>query len=193
MTIRIAPALAVLAFALTQPLAADESGIRAEIVEESDGTRTLVHEAVIDAPIDTVWATLSTAEGWKNWGPKFAEFDFRTGGSIETGYHDNAKPGDAQNIRHRILAIVPERLIALKVEQVPEGGPVDLAVFEPTWGVYELSAVDEQRTRLRISGYGYGPDDASSRMLEFFKTGNVYSIELLRRNLAASNEGAMAE
>lgn len=193
MTIRIAPAIAVLAFALTQPLAADENKIKAEIVEESDGTRTLIHEAVIDAPLAVVWATLSTAEGWKRWGPKFAEFDFRTGGSIETGYQDNAKPGDPQNIRHRILAIVPERLLALRVEQVPEGGPVDAAVLEKAWGVYELSAVDEQRTRLRISGHGYGADPASVRMLEFFKTGNVYSIELLRRNLAASSEGAMAE
>ena len=193
MTRAFSAVLAGLALALSQPLAADNSNISAQIVEESDGTRTLVHEAVIDAPLGAVWSTLSTEEGWKNWGPKFAKFDFRTGGSIETGYHDGAKPGDAQNIRHRILAIVPERLIALKVEQVPEGGPVDLAMFEPTWGVYELSALDEKRTRLRISGYGYGPDDASSRMLEFFKSGNVYSIELLRRNLAASNKGSMAE
>lgn len=193
MTVRLAAALALLATALAQPLAAKESAIAADVIEESDGTRTLVHEALIDAPVEAVWATLSTEEGWKSWGPKFAKFDFRQGGSIETGYHDGAKAGDAQNIRHRILAIVPERLIALRVEQVPEGGPVDMAVLEPLWGVYELEAEGENSTRLKISGIGYGADEASARMLDFFKSGNVYSIELLRRNLAVSTSDAMSE
>ena len=92
--------------------------------------------------------------------------------------------GDPQNIRHRILAFVPDRMIALKVEQAPERGPVSMDTLAPLWGVYELEPVGPNRTRLRIAGLGYGNDEASSQMLGFFKAGNVYSIELLRQNLA---------
>ena len=190
MTRRFPVAIALLAAVLAQPVAAQESAVAAEVVEESDGTRTLVHEAIIDAPVDAVWATLSTEEGWKSWGPRFARFDFRQGGSIETGYHEGARAGDAQNIRHRILAIVPQRLIALRVEKVPEGSPVDMETLAQLWGVYELSALPDDRTKLRISGIGYGADEASSQMLEFFKSGNVYSIDVLRRNLAMQSASA---
>ena len=158
--------------------------VHSNVIEESDGTRTLVHVAEVDAPIADVWATLTTPDGWKMWGPSFAVFDLRLGGSIETGYHEGAYAGDPQNIRHRILAIVPERLIALKVEQAPARGPVNMDMLASMWGVYELEPLGVDRTRMTITGLGYGSDDASLRMLEFFKAGNAYSIELLKKNLS---------
>lgn len=181
----LAAAAASIACILAAPVAADDSNISSEVIEQEDGTRTLVHDAVIDAPASAVWAALSTAEGWKMWGPKFAYFDLRLGGRIETGYHDNARLGDPQNIVHRIIAFVPERMIALQVAQAPKNGPVDIELIKQVWGVYELEPLGDNRTRLRISGVGYGSDEASSQILEFFKSGNVYSIEMLRRNLAA--------
>lgn len=185
--------LIALSLALAAPAVANSSDIASTIVEESDGTRTLVHEAVIDAPVELVWWTLSTEEGWKSWGPGFAHFDLRHGGSIETGYHDGVERGDPRNIRHRIIAFVPERLLAIQVEHVPAGGPVDIEAVKAVWGVYELEPIGENRTRLRISGVGYGPDEASSQILEFFKSGNVYSINLMRQNLAAKIEEQAAE
>ena len=180
-------ALAIsLCVALVSPTYAQDTDVIATIVEQSDGTRALVHEAVIDAPVATVWASLSTEEGWKAWGPRFAKFDFRLGGSIETAYHADAKSGDPNNIRHRILAFVPERMIALQIEQAPANGPADPELLKNLWGVYELEPAADGKTRLRISGLGYGADAASSQLLDFFKSGNVYSISLLRRNLAQS-------
>ena len=181
-------AIATLAIGAAAPLAAQESDISVEVIEENDGTRTLVHEVVVEAPVDRVWATLTTEEGWKMWGPKFAKFDLRLGGSIETGYHEGATPGDPMNIRHRILGFVPERMIVLKVEQAPARGPVNIETLAPMWGVYELEPLGESSTRLRISGLGYGTSKAHEQMIEFFKHGNIYSIELLRENLAASAE-----
>lgn len=177
------------ALALATPGLAAAPDITAEVIEENDGTRTLVHEAVIDAPVGDVWATLSTEAGWKMWGPRFAHFDLRHGGSIETGYHEGADRGDPRNIIHRIIAFAPERMIALQVVQAPEGGPADPAAVKQVWGVYELEPLGENRTRLRISGVGYGSDEASTRILEFFKAGNVYSIELMKQNIASANIG----
>lgn len=177
------------ALLLAAPATAQDETITAEVIEESDGTRTLVHEAVIHAPVADVWATLSTAEGWKHWGPKEAWFDFRPGGEIETSYNAGAKPGDGQNIKHRILAYVPERMIALQVAKVPDGA-FKPGVLDGMWSVYELTPVfvadphnREDATELRIIGIGYKSDPDSSQMLEFFKTGNVYSIEVLKKVL----------
>ena len=179
------PLLAVAAM-LAAPIPALAQDITSEVIEENDGTRTLVHEAVIDAPVAEVWAALSTEAGWKMWGPRFAWFDLRFGGSIETGYHEDAVRGDPRNIVHRIIAFVPQRMMALQVIQAPEGGPADAEAVKRVWGVYELEPLGETQTRMRISGLGYGRDEASSRMLEFFKAGNAYSIELLRKNLASA-------
>ncbi|QYJ07685.1 SRPBCC family protein [Qipengyuania flava] len=180
-------AIATALFALSAPALAADDPVEARVVEESDGSRTLVHEAVIDAPLADVWATLSTEDGWKAWGPTYARFDLRNGGSIESGYHEGASAGDPRNIRHRILAVVPERLLAIRVEYAPADGPVDPALFADMWGVYELEPLADGRTRLRITGLGYGADEGSSRLLEFFKAGNVYSIGMLRRNLEAAD------
>lgn len=178
--------LAALAMLFAAPACAEGPDIAHRIIEESDGTRTLVHEAVIDAPVSRVWQSLTTEEGWQDWGPTFAKIDLRNGGSIESGYHDGAAPGDPRNIRHRILAIVPERLLVLQVEQAPEGGPVDIAMLRQMWGIYELDPLEDGQTRLRINGLGYGPGEDFDRLLEFFVTGNAYSIELLRKNIARS-------
>ncbi|GAA4044508.1 SRPBCC family protein [Parerythrobacter jejuensis] len=183
MTIRsIWAALVLAALSVASPIAAQGPDVLSRVVEETDGTRTLIHEATIDAPVDAVWATLSTADGWKAWGPREAWFDFRIGGSIETSYVAGAAPGDAQNIQHRILAYVPERMIALEVIKVPEGA-FEPGVLDGMWGVYELEPLENGKTRLRILGLGYKSDETSSRILEFFKSGNAYSIRMLEQNL----------
>lgn len=185
--------LAAIAASFATPIPAVGQDIVTEVVEENDGTRTLVHETVIDAPVADVWAALSTEEGWKMWGPRFAWFDLRFGGSIETGYFEDTVRGDPRNIIHRIIAFVPERMMALQVLQAPESGPVSLDTIKHTWGVYELEPLGVEQTRLRISGMGYGVDEQSSRLLEFFKTGNAYSINLLKRNLADAHARAGQE
>ncbi len=184
-SILVATCLALTSPVLAQDIAA-EPAITAEIIEYENGSLALVHDAVIDAPVDQVWATLSTVEGWKMWGPKEAWFDFRLGGTIETSYVEGSEPGSDQNIIHRILAFIPERMVALQVEQAPAGG-FDSAIFDGTWAVYELEPLGPERTRLRITGLGYKSDDASMQILEFFKSGNTYSIEVMKKALAEAS------
>lgn len=159
--------------------------VESEIITEPDGTRTLIHRTVIDAPPAKVWTAFSTEEGWKYWGVAFARMDVRNGGSIESGYVPDATAGDPRNITHRILAMVPERLMAIQVSKAPPE-PIDPELFKSMWAVYELEPLPGERTQLTISGYGYGEGEQYDRMLSFFERGNAYSIKLMRTNLAAA-------
>ncbi len=60
--------MAAAALAVSAPVSAERGEVTIEVVEENDGTRTLVHEAVIDAPVAEVWKVLSTRRGMDNVG-----------------------------------------------------------------------------------------------------------------------------
>jgi uncharacterized protein YndB with AHSA1/START domain len=90
-----------------------------------------------------VWEAFSTLEGWKSWGVAFAEMDIRPGGTIESSYMPDAEAGDPNNIVHRILAMIPNRLMVMRIEQAPAGGPVGKDVFDRLWSVYEIAAMRE--------------------------------------------------
>ena len=187
MPVRRLTALSALLLAYAGPLAAqtDEREITAEIVEHHGGERTLIHEATIEAPVARVWEAFTTVEGWRSWGVQFAEMDVREGGLIETGYFPDAVAGDPRNIKHRILAIIPERLMVTRIEQAPEGGPIDPEMLARMWSVYELEPLGNERTRLRISGHGYEPGERFDRILGFFEQGNIASIAQMRRVMEA--------
>lgn len=180
----LAAMLSACTLAVATPALAEEPPVEASIVEHPDGLRTLVHEAVIDASPAQVWATLATEEGWKSWGVAFAKVDLRPSGTIETGYYPDTSAGDPRNIVHRILTLVPEQLMVTRVEQVPEGGPIDPAILEPMWAVYELEPLPGGQTLLRISGHGYGEGEDYDGMLAFFRRANIASIEMMRAAIA---------
>ena len=186
MRLKIGTILGAIGLAIAAPLSAGTALVEASVEEHGDGTRSLHHETVIAAPAARVWDAFSTVDGWKSWGVSFASMDFRAGRTIESGYHQGAVEGDPRNIVHRILAVVPARLLVTRLDRVPEGGPVDPAVMQKLWAVYEIEPVDECHTRLRISGHGYGEGEDFDRLIAFFEQGNVYSIEMMR----AAIEGA---
>lgn len=147
-----------------------------------DGSLTLVHETVIDAPLAQVWEAIATAEGWRTWAVPVAWS--AAPDLIETSYTPTASPGDAATIRQRILASVPGRMIAFRTVKAPEGFP-DFDVFSRTTGLFELEPVGERRTRLRFTGAGYPDTDAGRRLVGFFEQGNKVSLERLRARFAA--------
>lgn len=178
--------LSAFALVLTAtPAQADDRAIEAEVVEHEDGTRSLVHTAIIDAPPEKVWEAFSTLEGWQSWGVAFAVMDVRTGGLIESGYAPDATEGDPRNIRQRILVMIPNRLMVLRIEQAPQGGPVDPEVLGRLWSVFELEPLEDGRTRLTASGHGYRPGQPDDGIIAFFTEGNKAAIGMMRDAMEA--------
>lgn len=177
--------LGAIGLVLSSPALAGEAPIETTLIDHEDGTRSLHHETIVDAPVARVWEAFSTVEGWKSWGVKFAKLDFEPGGTIESGNVEGAQEGDPHNIVHRILAVIPERILVTRLDRVPEGGPVDPAMLQQLWAVYEVEAIDDGHTRLRISGHGYGAGEKFDRLITFFKAGNAASIDMMRSAIEA--------
>lgn len=170
---------AALALCLAAPIAAQEP-ITAGVHTEADGTRTLVHEAIVEATPAQAWAAFATEDGWRGWAAPFAQLDFRIGGEIETSYDPAARAGDPANIRNRILAFVPGRMLAFQAIQAPPGFPA-AELLPTTWSVVEFEPVDAGRTHVRLSNMGYSTSEGHQTLLDFFTAGNGEALRMLQR------------
>jgi len=146
----------------------------------SDGTRVLRHDVVVPASTAEVYVALTTAEGWRTWAVPFAVMTpaFGAGAILETSYNANAKPGEATNIKNKVLAYIPERMFAFQSVQAPAGFKhADLLAHIFT--VAELERVSAKRTRIRLSMLGYGDGQAFDELYGVFARGNAWTMSKL--------------
>lgn len=156
---------------------ADEVTVREAV--GSDGARLLVHSVDIAAEADRLWSALSTAEGWQSWAVPVAFVDFRIGGEFETTYSRAALKGDPANIRNRILAIVPGRMLVIQAVQAPPGFP-HREILPDLWSVIEIEPLAAGRTRVTLTGGGYRTSPAHDGLFAFFRAGNAQALGNLR-------------
>jgi uncharacterized protein YndB with AHSA1/START domain len=145
-----------------------------------DGTRVLRHEIVVPASAAEVYRAFTTAEGWRTWAVPFAQLTpgLSVGAIMETSYNPAAKPGDANNIKNKVLAYIPDRLFAFQVVQAPQGFKrADL--LARVFTVAEFEAVDTRRTRIKLSMLGYGSGAAFDELYAFFSKGNAWTAQKL--------------
>lgn len=147
----------------------------------ADGSHSLVHEALVDAPVDQVWEAISTASGWTSWAVPVA---WQEGGILETSYSPGAARGDSSTIQQRIDAFIPGRLLAFRTIKAPDGFP-HFDTFREVAHLFELEPVGSGRTRVRLTGTGYADSEAGRQLLGFFTEGNRVSLDRLRRRFAS--------
>jgi hypothetical protein len=128
-----------------------------------------------------VWARFTTAEGYKAWATPMAKIDFGIGGMIEASYDSRAKLGDPDNIRNRIIAYAPERMVALKNENAPASLP-GREKFGEIVTIIELADAGPGQTRVTITGVGYKPGEPYDTLLRHFAWGNAYSLMKLKES-----------
>ncbi|MGV8930385.1 MAG: SRPBCC family protein, partial [Brevundimonas sp.] len=151
---------------------------------EVNGHRIIQLALEVPATPSEVWTALTTSDGWRRLGVRFANVDFRTGGIIETGYSADAVAGSPGNIRNQITAYVPERMIAIRNVQAPPGFPY-ASEFAETATVMELEPVGSGRTRITLTATGFAPGPAFDTLYGFFLQGNGMTLEALRDSFAA--------
>lgn len=146
---------------------------------EADGTHTLVHEVVVDAPAGEVWAAISTAEGWKTWAVPVAWMPPGNPDILETSYNPAARPGSPETIQQRFLARIPGRLLAFRTVKAPAKFP-HWEAYRLVSSIFELEPLGPAKTKVRLTGVGYPDSPAGKQLIGFFERGNSASLEWLR-------------
>ncbi len=143
----------------------------------------LVHEDVVRAPINAVWSALTTKDGQESWMVAHSEIDLRVGGRMQTHYDPKGQIGDAKTIENTILSFEPGRMFSIQVSKPPEGFPFPVEV-KKMWTIIYLNAESPDATRVRIVSLGFGDDDNSQKMRQFFDRGNGYTLKKLQERFA---------
>lgn len=148
---------------------------------------TLIHETVINAPLTDVWNAFTQEQYITQWMVPSADVDFRIGGTLRTNYEPDGVIGDEDTIEHTILAFEHERMLAMQVTQCPAGFPFQEEV-KNMWSVMYFDPITPDRTHLRIAGVGYGTGGNWDRMRAFFKRGNEWELQQLKRFLEKQSD-----
>jgi hypothetical protein len=145
---------------------------------EANGNHVLKLSLVIPAERKAVWGRFTTTDGYKAWATPMAKVDFGLNGLIEASYDSHARLGDADNIRNRIVAYIPERMLAQKNENAPASLP-GREKFGEIVTVIELEDAPGG-TKVTISGVGYKPGEPYDTLFRHFAWGNAYSLMVLK-------------
>jgi uncharacterized protein YndB with AHSA1/START domain len=145
----------------------------------ANGARTIQESAVIDAPVAILWKAFTDTEEFKRWNSPVAAIDLRVGGSLEASYDTKHALGDPDNIKHRIITFLPERLVVFQNIQAPKQLP-DAARFQQTVTVLQYEPMSATRTRVTISSTGWAADAGSDRLYGFFRNGNASLLEKMK-------------
>ena len=143
---------------------------------------SFVNETDINAPLRAVWNVWSSAEGYKAIGAAKADVDLRVGGLIRSHYKPAGILGDEGTIVNRILAYEPQRMMAIQIERPPKGFPFKEA-WRHTWTVITMLDLGNGRTHLRVASMGFGTDEESVAMRQFFEAGNAATLKAIQTHL----------
>lgn len=141
-------------------------------------TSPLVHEAVVEAPVEQVWAAFTTKEGLESWMVAHAEVDLRIGGKWRTHYRKEGVLGDEGTIEHDYLSYDPGRMISFHTVKVPKGFPFKEAITR-MWSVVYFEPAGAGRTKVALRCLGFTQDEDSQKMRAFFERGNKFTMNEL--------------
>jgi uncharacterized protein YndB with AHSA1/START domain len=147
---------------------------------EADGDRVLQLSIVVAASPAQVWDAFTTAEGYRAWVAPVSAVDLRIGGDIESSYDPNAKIGGPDNIRNRIVAYVPQRLLSFRNVQAPKALP-HRELFGEIVTTLEIEDLGAGRSRVSLTAVGYGQGEGFDVLYRHFEWGNAYSLNELKK------------
>ena len=103
---------------------------------------------------------------------------------MKTRYDPKGTVDDPKALENTILSYEPMRMLSFKVTKAPQGFPFQNAITN-MWTVAYFEAQSEKETRVRGVSLGFGDDEESRKMREFFNRGNRITMERLQKRFAA--------
>jgi len=149
---------------------------------DADGHRVQQVSVIVGAPVKDVWAAFTTDAGFVRWAVPVAHVTLGNDGMMESSYRLSGTIGDPDNIRNRIVAYLPERLIVMQNEHVPKGAPFDPDLIRTIRTVIEFEDLGGGRTKVTESGVGYGEGAGYDSLYAFFRGGNAEELASLAQS-----------
>ena len=146
----------------------------------ASASESIVTEGVVNAPVPAVWNAWATTTGLKSWLAPHADIDLRIDGLMRSNYDPKGSLSDPGTIENKVLAYEPERMLSIKVAKAPEKFPFKSRIGD-MWTVLYFQPTTDGKTTLRIVGMGFGRDEESQKMKEFFEKGNAYTLAQLQK------------
>jgi uncharacterized protein YndB with AHSA1/START domain len=146
----------------------------------ADGARDLQQSVVIDAPVAVLWNAFVDPAQFERWNSPVAAIDLLVGGSLEASYDPKKAIGDPDNIKHRIITFLPNRLLVFQNIQAPRELP-HADVFQRTVTVVQYEVLGPNRTRVTLSSTGWAGDPISAQLYGFFQKDNAEILEKMKQ------------
>ena len=103
---------------------------------------------------------------------------------MKTQYDPKGKTDDVSAIENTILSYEPMRMLSFNVTKPPQEFPF-LNAIKNMWTVVYFDSQSEKATRLRVVSRGFGNDEESKKMREFFNRGNAYTVQWIQKRFVA--------
>ena len=134
--------------------------------------RVLRHEGIVDATVEQIWTTCTTAEGIRTYLAPVVAFELKTGGKYDTNYRPGSKIGDKGTIHNMVLAYLPEKMLAFKVG-LTDRFPVGPREAGTLFAVLEFTKEAPNKVKVTISMAGWGSGPEWDEVYTFFDRGNA--------------------
>jgi uncharacterized protein YndB with AHSA1/START domain len=168
--------------AASSTYAADPIVIKDQSFKDADGHRVLQIMTVVNAPLDDVWKAFTTDNGFRRWAVPVTHITLGNDGMMESSYELTSKIGDPDNIKNKIIAYLPEKLIVLQNSHVPKGAPFDPVLIASIRTIITFEPVDAAHTRVTEAQVGYGEGAGYDDMYKHFRDGNAYALHTLAQS-----------
>jgi uncharacterized protein YndB with AHSA1/START domain len=169
-----------------------EPGSAKTAVAASVNLNPVVHEREFDVPVERLWRTFATEEGWKDWGVAQCKLDLRPGGKVQTHYNPKGVIGDEGTIENEVLAFDPLHSFSFRISKPPKGFHF-MNAYKGVWSVATMTDLGNGRSRLRLAMNGYTAEEESQKMRAFFEQGNAWSLDKLKATLEGGSAKAEAK
>jgi len=193
MKLSTAVTIACVAIASSANAATDSIVINDMSFRDTGGNRVQQLMTVVNAPVSDVWGAFTTDDGFKRWAVPVAHITLANDGMMESSYNIHSKIGDPENIRNRIVAYLPQRLLILQNAHVPKGAPFDPVLIATLRTIITLEPIDKTHTRVTEAQVGYGVGAGYDAMYEHFRSGNTYSLHELAQSFLTGPVDWVAE
>jgi uncharacterized protein YndB with AHSA1/START domain len=149
----------------------------------AQGSDAIVHDAVVNAPVEDVWKAWTTRAGMESWMVGKTDFELTVGAIWHTSYDKQSTLDDDRTIHQQLLAYDPGRMLSIRTVQTPKGFPFPNEIGK-TWTVVYLEPIGPAQTRVTAKMLGFSANEESQKMRAFFERGNRATLDSLVKRFA---------